>query len=54
MKVKATSTNAIPLSAAEAFARLLVVAMSKKPDLQLVKPGDDAESRQKTAPGKRG
>lgn len=36
MKVKASSTGTPPLSGAEAFARLLVAAMDKKPVLRVV------------------
>ena len=35
-KVTARSTNTPPLSGAEAFARLLVAAMAKKPELKVV------------------
>ena len=36
MKVKATSTGTPPLSGAEAFARLLVAMVEKKPVLRVV------------------
>lgn len=35
-KVTARSTNTPPLSGAEAFARLLVAAMAKKPELKVI------------------
>lgn len=35
-KIKATSTGTPPLAGAEAFSRLLVKVMAKRPDLKLV------------------
>lgn len=54
MKVKAKSTGTPPLPGADAFARLLVASMEKRPDLQLVKRDGDAESRQRNAQRNRG
>lgn len=49
MKVKASSTGTPPLSGAEAFARLLVAAIEKKPVLKVVEnmPGKSKPRREK-------
>ncbi len=54
MKVKAKSIGSPSPAFAGAFARLLLAAQEKKPELKLVRPDDDAESQPQTAPGKRG
>lgn len=51
MKVKATSTGTPPLSGAEAFARLLVAAMEKKPVLRVV---ENASTKSKSRREKHG
>lgn len=53
-RVKASATNSLPIEAAEAFARIFVGVMEKKPDLKLIKPVFDAEQPRKTVTGKRG
>lgn len=41
-KVKATSIGTLPTQAAASFARLLAVAMAKKPELRVVEKKDKA------------
>lgn len=54
MKIKVTSSGTPPVQAAGAFARLLVASAEKKPDLKLVKPAADDESRPQNAQRNRG
>lgn len=49
MKVKASSTGSPPLSGAEAFARLLVATMEKKPALQVVATKPQQAAKHHTA-----
>ena len=42
MKVKARSEGIPPLSGAEAFARLLMAAMAKRPELKVVEKKEKA------------